>query len=1152
MAISMQDSLNALGAINRTVTYADDDTTTPVVDEEVWDYNPRYNTYDNYTDDNYVLIDDQKNIGTVTNQVNIVQENNSQYIPFKVKRYWDGIDLMNEGLNLTVYYVVPADGVSEAAAGQQTVVNCKYTKDTVTFGWLLDSKVTSRVGDVKFQIFATGTRSTNNEGQYNNGPEAYTWSTMPNGRLTIYDSLSTNYEDAQPDNFDSWYSNFANQMTQQVNQANASKVAAEAAVTTINSKIATLDQEVDDKINNAVKDITSLKNLSVSYDQEENVMEFWDRSVDEECTDESRIAKIDNLDGVKNLKIDYKQIVDDEDPTVSKYKLIFYDALEDEDHIISEVELDYTPTGAWRAALISDVNGLIETAKTELQDNIDTLSDKVDAFKSFEKIAVTELPTEDVRTDAIYMLELPADEQTDTHKYTCYLYVEDGDSYRWEIIGSAMDKDNYYTKDEVNDKLSSTITSDKIDAIIEKNATVKEMQENIETNTSNSSSLQQQVEAINKTLSNLGDQKYRYEITYGENEHGGVETDTEDQASHRLTLWEITDKDMEGETYTAAGSFVVSGGGGTTTTSTIIISRTEDCPSPYIVLNGNKVVIKFTFSSKDVSGEAVDAKGKWSIGNTVIGNTTLYQGVNEFDITNYVTTGTQKVTLVATDENGTVASRSWQVQIVDVNITSSFDETIPRKRGTVPFTYTPYGSINKTVHIKYDGTELDTVDTSSSGTTMTYVLPEKDYGSYLAEVWITATVGNVEIETSHIFKDVLIYDSDCKIPVIGCSTQSISTKQYSQNNIVYTVYDSSDETPTVVLAEDGNVVSTLAITQNTNTWQYRSSTVGTHTLTITCGDTVKAITVEVAEIGVDISPVTEGLVFDFDPVGKSNASESDKAWSYEDTSINLIVSDNFDWNNGGYQIDSTTGDQYFCVKAGTRATINYDMFADSATVDGKEFKVIFKVTNVQKADATFLECQSGTPRKIGLEMDVHNAWIRSSVDDLYSPYSEDDVIEFDFNIAGSGDEIPLVMTYEDGVASRPKIYASGTSYTQTTPVPITIGSDECDVYIYRMKLYNRSLSDKLILRNFIADARTADEMIDRYERNQIYDENGKLTPESVAKACPDLRIIKLECPHFTNSKKDYVKNCKVECIYENGDPTLDNWVWENIYHAGRT
>ena len=1151
MAISMQDSLNALGALNQTIAYADSDDSSSVV-EEVWTYNPRYNTYDNYTDENYVVIDDQKNIGSVTNQVNIVQENNSQYIPFKIKRYWDGIDLMNEGLNLTVYYVIPSVGDSEPAAGQQMVVNCKYSDTTVTFGWLLDSKVTSRVGDVRFQILATGNRDKNNEGYYNNGPSSYTWSTMPNGRLTIYDSLSTDYKDAQPEDFDTWYSNFANQMTKQVSEANASRIAAESAVDTINSKIETLDKEVDDKITDAIRDITSLKNLSVSYDQETNVMEFWDRSINEECTDDSRIAKIDNLDGVKNLKIGYTAIVDKDDPTLKKYKLTFYDALEDDDHIIKELELDYTPNGAWRAALISDVNGLISAAKEEVQANVDSLSERVDTIKSFEKVIVDKLPTSDIKSDVIYMVTLPENEQSVTHKYTCYLYITESDgSTHWEVIGSSMDKDSYYTKDEVDQKLASTITSDKIDAIIDKNATINTMQEDISNNTTNATALQKQVEVINETLAGMSDQKYRYEITYGENEHGGVETDTEDQASHRLTLWEITDKDMATETYTAAGSFVVSGGGGGATTSTIIISRTEDCPSPYIVLNGKDVVIKFNFSSKDVSGEAVDAKGKWSIGNTVIGNTTLYQGLNEFDVTKYVSTGTQKVTLVATDENGTVASRSWQIQIVDVNLASTFDDTIPRKRGTVPFTYVPYGSISKTVHIKYDGIELDTVSTSASGTTMTYILPEKDYGSYLVETWITATVGNVEVETTHIFKDILIYDSDCTVPVIGCATQNISTKQYSQNNIVYTVYDANNETPTVVLAEDGNVLSTLNVSSNTNTWQYRSSTVGSHVLTITCGSTVKTINVEVAEIGVDISPVTEGLVFDFDPVGKSNSSEDDKAWSYEDTSINLTVSDNFDWNNGGYQIDSTTGDQYFCVKAGTRATINYDMFADSSTVDGKEFKIIFKVTNVQKADATFLECQSGTPRKIGLEMDVHNAWIRSSVDDLFSPYSEDDVIEFDFNIAGSGDEIPLVMTYEDGVASRPKVYASGTNYTQTSPVPITIGSDDCDVYIYRMKLYNRSLSDKLILRNFIADARTADEMIDRYERNQIYDENGNLTPESVAKACPDLRIIKIECPHFTNSKKDYVKNTKVECIYTNGDPTLDNWVWENAYHAGQ-
>ena len=779
---------------------------------------------------------------------------------------------------------------------------------------------------------------------------------------------------------------------------------------------------------------------------------------------------------------------------------------------------------------------------------------KWDEFKGASTVVVTELPTTgEKETDYILhsdagcfyykwidnewkmvagtvahiVNELP---QTGNEYSDYYVKNTDGSYVHYRYIDGAfcIIGGDTYNKTQVDNKISTLKTD-------------------IDSNTTNITSLSRTVDGIRQDLDSLDTEGYTYYATYG-----NATLATGDEAENVFTLYEVKNEKEE-----VKSQFVITGGGGGgTTTTTLKVERITE--SPIIVTTTDKVEISFNYSSTDSDGESVDGTYTWKLGNTVLSTGALVQGVNTFDMTEHVNIGTQKFVLTVVDAAGSVAVKSWTVQKVDVRLESSFSDKIAYEANkAVNFTYTPYGAINKTVHFVLDGTEIGTVATSSSGTLQSYTLPAQEHGAHLLECYITATINGKSVETDHIFKDIIWYDENSETPVIGCIYRydhygKVEAKQYNSTNIPFYVFDPKTETPAITRSVDGKVIATQTMSGTSDVWAYKSSDIGEHTLTITCKSTTLTIVMDIKELGITIEPITANLAFDFNPTGLSNSDE-DRLWKDSSTNVNMTVSDNFDWSNGGYQIDSD-GNQYFCVKAGTTATINYNLFERDASTYGSEFKCIFKTTNVRKANATFLTCQADST-VVGLEMNVHEAYLRSSIKSLYIPYSEEDVIEFEFNINSLDKDNPdataIIMSYEDGVGLRPMIYDSTHRLYQYEPVPITIGSTDCDVHIYRMKAYTSALTDSNILSNFIADARDSDEMIARYNRNQIYDENNALTPESVANACPQLRVIKIECPHFTNDKKDYVKGTNVECIYKGGDPVLDNWKFINCYHAGQ-
>lgn len=761
----------------------------------------------------------------------------------------------------------------------------------------------------------------------------------------------------------------------------------------------------------------------------------------------------------------------------------------------------------------------------------------------------------------------------DNGTYTHYRFING----EFRVIGG-----DSYTKDEVNEKVSALTDA--------QNAT----NQRVTANETNISGISNAVSALQAELKNLDVEGYTYYATYVDNV---------------FTLYECKDGVEE-----IKSSFTISGGGGGPSASTnLVVERIT--ASPVAATPTDKIELKFSYSSTDADGEAIDGTYVWKLGGNIIMSGSVVPGENSFDMTEYCSVGTQKFTLTVTDEGGSISVKSWTVQVIDVRLESAFSDRYTNAVGRdVSFTYTPYGSVNKTVHVKLDGQE-ETFATSAFGTVQSYIVPAQPHGAHLLEMWMTAKVSNVDVATDHIFKDIIWYDENSDAPVIGCIYRSdyysearedndklpgrVYARQYDTTAIPYNVFDPSTGSPTIKRYVNNELVGTDTATSSYNTWNFKSDEVGLHELVIEVGETRVTILVDVQPLGIDVEPIKANLEVDFNPTGMSNNS-ADREWT--NGTYSMVPSANFDWANGGYKVDDK-GDPYFLIKAGTSVTLDYKMFdgglESNPSIRGSEMKLIFMTENVQDKDSIWMTNVEQTTTEVdgatqttnmGIQLSVHEGWLKTNSASntdvesedgadsvaatntyLYMPYSEEDIIELDINVEAIDRDNDaakaFVMSYEDGVPSKAFVYDKNDRFYQYDPKPFVIGSDTCDVRIYRLKIYSSALTTEEVMKNFIADSRDSTTMLARYDRNSIYYNNEKneytpyssggiLDPERLAPIIPNVKVLMLETDHFTTSKKTFVKS-KFRCIHAAGgkvyagDPYHDNWLFENGYHSGQ-
>lgn len=558
------------------------------------------------------------------------------------------------------------------------------------------------------------------------------------------------------------------------------------------------------------------------------------------------------------------------------------------------------------------------------------------------------------------------------------------------------------------------------------------------------------------------------------------------------------------------GPFSGTGGGGGSggNNAVVAMSNTTGWLAKTISL-GSECKISWTWSSKEDDIATGNGTVFLTVGGSLKLTKNVEQGTVEIDIKDYLTAGVNAVRVKVTDVYGNSRTMNFTVTVVEATISSGFDASSPFT-GAVTYTYTPTGKVDKTVHFMLDGTEIGTSLVSASGRQQSYVIPAQAHGAHSLLVYYTAMIETEQIRSNELYYDLMWMTESGTAPIIASPFRQTTAKQYESLTIPWTVYSPASLTSEVVLKANGTVVSTQTVGRTEQTWTYRADSAGALKLQIVCGSTTKTFNLTVAETQLEVSAETNNLSLYLSSYGRSNNEATPGTW----TSGGITSSfSGFNFASDGWQQDED-GITVLRVANDARLTVNYKPFANDFRTTGKTIEVEFATRNVLNYDAVIANWMSGGT---GIEITAQKATLKSEQSEIGTQFKENEHVRVAF-VVEKKSENRLVYIYINGIMTGATQYPEDDDFSQTSPVNITFGSNECTTDIYCIRVYDNDLTRYQILDNWIADTQNINEKLARYERNHIFDEYGQIVIGNLPSNLPYLVLRAPVLPSYKGNK----------------------------------
>ncbi len=590
-------------------------------------------------------------------------------------------------------------------------------------------------------------------------------------------------------------------------------------------------------------------------------------------------------------------------------------------------------------------------------------------------------------------------------------------------------------------------------------------------------------------------------------------------------------------------------GGGGTSSSKVTVENLLDSNEITVAI-GAEVNLRFNYKSENSTG----GTAMLYLDDVVKGTKSISTGENEFDVSEYLKSGYNKLTLTCVDSYGHQAQLIYIINVVSLSLTTSFNDA---KSYTGTYFEVPYvltGDGNKTMHFEFDGEDItEIVSSSGSNLKKRIYFGSRPHGVYTLKVYAEMYVADKKIP-SDIYNFEVMYAIGTT-PLISSVCNITTAKQYETISIPFSVYHSTNAAPLVnlTISQDGVVQSQKTMTANRDEraiWSARTSLIGNVTFTISYEGVSKSHTINITESELSISVRQDDMAFELKADGKSNNDTDKDIWRSSNGDVSVAF-ENVGWNVtqktfiiagedgketkrqyaiGTGWVTDDSGRTALRLSGDARATIGFQPFAEDWTESGKTIEMEFAIRDVNNRDAVVISCMNNN---VGFKITADTAsLIRNNTPITECKYVDDEKIHLAFVVERqvmNDHVVRLVTSYLNGVMSSAATFAENDTIFQNPAVNISVGSSDCSIDLYMMRFYDVALTNNELKDNYIADCMDADLMAD----NDIY-ANGAIEYNKLENKIPIMRITgELPSKKADSNKKKGGRDYPVDVVYTN-------------------